>query len=431
MDILLSIAIALLAGLLMTRVIKPFGLPAVTGYLIAGVLVGPYCLGNLGRVLGIDGIGFSSMEYVERFTVISNVALGFIAFSIGNEFRLKQLKATGKQATIIGIFQALTATIFVDVALGALSLILGEDKFPMSAAITLGAVATATAPAATLMVIRQYKAKGKLTDILLPIVALDDAVGLIVFAVSFGIAKGMVSGSIDVYSIVIDPIIEIVASLGLGTIMGFIFSFVEQFFHSRSKRLAVSITFVILTVAITMIDIPVGKVHIGFSSLLACMMLGTIFCNVCESSEELMDRVDGWTTPLFALFFVISGAELELSVFTDLAIVGAGLLFIIFRSLGKIFGASVSAKATKCDPMIVKYLGITLLPQAGVALGMSVTAMELGSREGSLIRSIILFAVLVYELVGPLMTKEALIKAGEIIPENRKSAKKLNSDRTA
>lgn len=430
MDILLSIAIALLAGLLMTRVIKPFGLPAVTGYLIAGVLVGPYCLGNLGRVLGIDGIGFPTMEYVERFTVISNVALGFIAFSIGNEFRLKQLKETGKQATIVGIFQALTATIFVDIALGLLSLILGEDKFPMSAAITLGAVATATAPAATLMVVRQYKAKGKLTDILLPIVALDDAVGLIVFAVSFGIAKGMVSGKVDIYSIVVDPIIEIVASLGLGTIMGFIFSFVEQFFHSRSKRLAVSITFVILTVAITMVEIPVGPVHIGFSSLLTCMMLGTIFCNVCESSEELMERVDGWTTPLFALFFVISGAELELSVFSDLAIVGAGVLFIIFRSLGKIFGASVSAKATKCDPMIVKYLGITLLPQAGVALGMSVAAMELGAREGSLVRSIILFAVLIYELVGPVLTKIALTKAGEIIPEDRKSAKQLNSDRS-
>ena len=429
MDILLSIAIALLAGLLMTRVIKPFGLPAVTGYLIAGVLVGPYCLGMLGKALSIDGIGFSSMEYVERFTVISNVALGFIAFSIGNEFRLKQLKQTGRQATIIGIVQALTATLFVDIALGALSLILGEDKFPMSAAITLGAVATATAPAATLMVVRQYKAKGKLTDILLPIVALDDAVGLIVFAVSFGIARGMVSGKIDVYSIILDPIIEIVASLALGAVMGFLFSWIEQFFHSRSKRLAVSITFVILTVAITMIKIPIGPVHLGFSSLLACMMLGTIFCNVCESSEELMERVDGWTTPLFALFFVISGAELELSVFTDIAIVGVGVMFIIFRSLGKMFGASISAKATHCDPMIVKYLGITLLPQAGVALGMSVAAMELGPKEGSIVRSIILFAVLIYELVGPVLTKIALTKAGEIIPENRQSAKHINKDR--
>lgn len=429
MEILLSISIALFAGLLMTRVIKPFGLPAVTGYLIAGVLIGPFCLGMLGNTLGITGLGFNSMEYLSRFGVISDVALGFIAFSIGNEFRLSQLKQTGKQATVVAVVQALAATLFVDVALCVLSLILGEEKLPMSAAITLGAVATATAPAATLMVVRQYKAKGKLTDILLPIVALDDAVGLVVFAVSFGIAKGMVSGTVDIFSIVVDPLIEIVASLALGTIMGFLFSQMEKLFHSRSKRLAVSVTFVIVTVAITMLKIPVGPVHIGFSSLLACMMLGTVFCNVCESSEELMERVDRWTTPLFVLFFVISGAELELDVFTDLAIVGVGVVYILFRSLGKYLGASVGSKFMKCDEKIVKYLGITLLPQAGVALGMSVTAMQLGTSEGTLVRNIILFSVLVYELVGPMLTKMALIKAGEIIPEERKSSKVLNADR--
>lgn len=429
MDILLSIAIALFAGLLMTRVIKPFGLPAVTGYLIAGILVGPFCLGLLGNALGIAGLGFGSLEYVEHFGVISDVALGFIAFSIGNEFRLSQLKQIGKQATVIAVFQAITATVLVDIALVVLSLILGQDKLPISVAITLGAVATATAPAATLMVVRQYKAKGKLTDILLPIVALDDAVGLIVFAVSFGIAKGMISGNIDVYSIVLNPIIEIVASLLLGAIMGFLLSQAEKFFHSRSKRLSVSVTAVILTVAITMLKFEIGPVHVGFSSLLTCMMLGTIFCNFCESSEELMDRVDRWTTPLFILFFVISGAELELNVFLDIAIVGIGLVYIIFRSLGKYFGACASAKAVKCDDNIVKYLGITLLPQAGVALGMSVTAQQLGAYEGSLVRNIILFSVLIYELVGPMLTKWALTKAGEIIPEHRKSSKIINSDR--
>lgn len=429
MDILLSIAIALFVGLLFTRVIKPFGLPAVTGYLIAGVLIGPYGLGALGNWLGVEGLGFTSMSYIEHFGVISDVALGFIAFSIGNEFRLSQLKKIGKQATVIGIVQALVAAVFVDIALCVLSLILGEEILPMSVAITLGAVATATAPAATLMVVRQYKAKGKLTDILLPVVALDDAVGLIVFAVSFGIAKGMVSGHVDVFSIIINPLIEIVASLLLGTVMGFLFSETEKHFHSRSKRLSVSVTFVILTVAITMIQIPIGPVTISTSSLLSCMMLGTIFCNVCESSEELMDRVDRWTTPLFVLFFVISGAELELSVFTQLSIVGIGVVFIVFRSLGKMIGSSLSAKACGCDENIVKYLGITLLPQAGVALGMSVTAMQLGDKEGSLVRNIVLFAVLIYELVGPLLTKMALTKAGEIIPEHRRSAKQINPDR--
>ena len=425
MEFLLSIAIALFAGLMMTRVIKPLGLPAVTGYLVAGVLIGPFCLG----LLGVEGLGFTSLEYVEQFGLIADVALGFIAFSIGNEFRLSQLKQIGKQATVIAIFQALAATIFVDIALCGLSLILGPEKLPMSVAITLGAVATATAPAATLMVVRQYKAKGKLTDILLPIVALDDAVGLVVFAVSFGIAKGMVSGTVDIFSILVNPIIEIVASLLLGAVMGFVFSQVEKLFHSRSKRLSVSVMFVFLTVAVTMLKFHLGPIHIAFSPLLACMMLGTIFCNVCESSEELMDRVDRWTTPLFVLFFVISGAELELNVFLDLAIVGIGVVYILFRSLGKYFGAYASAKFMKCDDNIVKNLGITLLPQAGVALGMSVTAMQLGGYEGSLIRNIILFSVLIYELVGPMLTKMALTRAGEIIPHERKSSKVINADR--
>ena len=260
MDILLSISIALFAGLMMTRVIKPFGLPAVTGYLIAGILIGPYCLGQLGNLLGITGLGFTSMEYVERFGVISDVALGFIAFSIGNEFRLSSLKKTGRQATIIGIIQALVATVFVDIALCILSLVLGEEVFPMSAAITLGAIAAATAPAATLMVVRQYKAKGPLTDLLLPIVALDDAVGLVIFAVSFGISKAMVSGKVDIISIIVNPIVEIVLSLVLGIVMGLAFSETEKFFHSRSKRLSVSVTYVILTVAITMIKFNIGPV---------------------------------------------------------------------------------------------------------------------------------------------------------------------------
>ena len=245
MDILLSIAIALMAGLLLTRLIKPLGLPAVTGYLIAGVLVGPYCLGALGRVLSIEGLGFTSMDYVSKFTIISEVALGFIAFSIGNEFRLTQLKKIGKQATVIGIFQALTATLFVDVALCILSLILGSEVFPMSVAITLGAVATATAPAATLMVVRQYKAKGKLTERLLPVVALDDAVGLVIFAISLGIAKALSAGSISVVSVLVNPILEIFLSLGMGMLLGWIFSEVEIYFNSNSKRLSLAAAFVV------------------------------------------------------------------------------------------------------------------------------------------------------------------------------------------
>ena len=410
MSTLLSVSIALLGGLLMTRAFKPLKLPSVTAYLVAGVLIGPYVMGRL----GIDGLGFNTHDAVSKLSLISEVALGFIAFSIGSEFGLDDLKKTGKQTVIIGVFQALAATILVDAALLAVHLLM-PDKLSVSQLITLGAIATATAPAATLMVVRQYKAKGPLTDLLLPIVALDDAVGLIVFAVSFGIAKTLVVGEMDLVSVVVNPLVEIVCSLGLGAIMGWILTQLEKLFNSNTNRLNMTITFVFLTVALSMMDFHIGAVHISFSSLLVCMMLGTIFCNICPLSHDLMEKADRWTSPLFALFFVISGAELELGVFTDWAVVVIGIVYIVFRSLGKYTGAYVSAKATKCESSICKYLGITLLPQAGVALGMCTTAMQLGA-EGNLIRNITLFAVLIYELFGPLFTRQALMAAGDIKP---------------
>ncbi len=419
METLFCISIALGAGLIMSRIAKPLGLPSVTSYLVAGILIGPYCLGRL----GIEGIGFVSHENVMEFELISNVALGFIAFAIGNEFRLSQLKKLGGKATFIGIFQAVVATIFVDITLIGLHFILGEEKLPLSMAITLGAVAAATAPAATLMVVRQYKAKGNLTDLLLPIVAIDDAVGLVVFAISFGIAKAVEHGDFNMKAILLEPVIEIVCSLALGAIMGILFSIFEKFFSSNSKRLCLSVTCVIFTVALSMLKFEIGGVHIGFSALLVCMMLGTIFCNICDFSAEIMDKTDKWTVPLFALFFVLSGAELELSVFSDIAIVGIGVAYIISRSLGKYFGAYSSAKLMKCDEKTTKYLGVTLLPQAGVALGMSVTAMELGE-VGEMIRNIVLFSVLVYELVGPMLTKIALTKAGNIQPKPKEKERK-------
>ncbi|MBQ7792866.1 MAG: cation:proton antiporter [Clostridia bacterium] len=410
MSTLLSVSVALLGGLLMTRAFKPLKLPSVTAYLIAGVLIGPYCIGRL----GIPGLGFATGEAVHALSLISEVALGFIAFSIGNEFRLEDLKQTGKQAFVIGVLQALTATLFVDIALFVVHLIM-PDKLTVPQLITLGAIATATAPAATLMVVRQYKAKGKLTDLLLPIVALDDAVGLIVFAVSFGIAKTLVVGQVDLISIILNPIVEIVCSLALGALMGWVLTQLEKMFNSNTNRLNMTIAFVFLTVALSMLDFHVGPVHVSFSSLLVCMMLGTIFCNICPLSHDLMEQADKWTSPLFALFFVISGAELELSVFTEMAIIIIGVVYILFRSLGKYLGTLGSAKIVKCEPNICKYLGITLLPQAGVALGMCATAMQLGA-QGSLIRNITLFAVLIYELVGPLLTRQALMAAGDIKP---------------
>ena len=411
METLLSIAIALCAGLLVSRFVKPLKLPAVTGYLIAGILIGPYCLGKL----GVQGLGFPTNGDVKALSLFNDVALGFIAFAIGNEFRLSQLRHTGKQATVIGIFQALTATLTVDLVLIGLHFFVLGDSMSLADAIVLGAIATATAPAATLMVVRQYKAKGELTDLLLPIVALDDAVGLVVFAVSFGIAKALNTGSFDVISIVVDPLIEIVCSLALGALGGWVLTQLEKLFNSNTNRLNMTIAFVFLTSALAMAEFKIGPVTIGFSSLLTCMMLGTLFCNLCPLSGEIMEKADRWTSPLFAAFFVISGAGLDLGVFKDGMIVLIGVVYILTRSLGKYLGAHYSAKLMKCEPQICKYLGITLLPQAGVALGMCVTARQLGA-EGDLIRNITLFAILIYELVGPLLTKMALQAAGEIHP---------------
>ena len=409
-QLLFSVAVALAMGLLMSRAAKKLSLPAVTGYLVAGILIGPYCLGRL----GVPGLGFVSAESVAAMDIMSQVALGFIAFSIGNEFRISQLKKIGKQATVVAILQALAATVAVDVALYILHLFLGE-KLPLPAVLTLGAIATATAPAATLMVVRQYKAKGPLVDLLLPIVALDDAVGLVVFAVSFGIAKALNTGSFDVISIVVDPLIEIVCSLALGALGGWVLTQLEKLFNSNTNRLNMTIAFVFLTSALAMAEFKIGPVTIGFSSLLTCMMLGTLFCNLCPLSGEIMEKSDRWTSPLFAAFFVISGAGLDLGVFKDGMIVLIGVVYILTRSLGKYLGAHYSAKLMKSEPQICKYLGITLLPQAGVALGMCVTARQLGA-EGDLIRNITLFAILIYELVGPLLTKMALQAAGEIHP---------------
>ena len=411
---LLNVAFALLAGLLMTRLFNKWHLPDVTAFLVAGVLIGPFVLGRL----GIPGLGFATYDEVASLSTISSVAMGFIAFSIGSEFRLEQLRRIGRQAFIVGIVQGLTAAVLVDIAL-LLFHLLAPQVLSAPAAITLGAIATATAPAATLMVVRQYKAKGELTELLLPIVALDDAVGLIVFAVSFGIAKALISGSVSMVSLLVNPLLEIFFSLLLGAVAGMILTKLETMFHSNTNRTSVTICFIFLMVALSSLELKLGEVVIGFSPLLVCMMLGTVFCNYSPLSEDLMGRADRWSQPLLAVFFVISGAELEMNVFSSPILVLIGVVYILVRSFGKYIGAYFSSKAVGCSEKVVKYLGITLLPQAGVALGMCVTARSLGEAEGGLVRNIILFSVLVYELVGPLMTKKALQAAGEITEKPR------------
>ena len=419
MEILIGLSAALIGGLLLSRLAKRLALPAVTAYLVTGLLLGPFCIG----ALGLSGLGFASMEAVERLNILSQVALGFIAFTIGNEFRVSQLKTMGRQAIIVGILQAAAATALVDLALIVLHLV-RPGIISVSSAITLGSIAAATAPAATLMVVRQYKADGPMSRLLLMVVAIDDAVGLVLFSASFGVAMALESGSVSVVTVLVEPLVEIVLSLVLGAAAGLALYWVERFFHSRSKRLSISIGFVLLTAGLSMEEFEVGGVRCGFSLLLVCMMTGTLFCNICDFSEELMARVDGWTAPLFVLFFVLSGAELDLSVLKDPSVLLIGVIYIFVRSLGKYLGAYGSCALTGCDEKIKKHLGITLLPQAGVALGMAITAQALA--DGAVVRSVVLFSVLVYELVGPALTKRSLLAAGEIQPEGRTSARKKN-----
>lgn len=412
MTILFSIAVALIAGLLMTRVINVLKLPDVTAYLIAGILIGPFCLG----ALGIEGLGFTSYEAIGDLSMISNLALGFIAFAIGNEFTVSKLKNTGRQAVVVAVCEGLAAVILVEAAMIGLHFAFPET-LSLPAAITLGAIASATAPAATLMVVRQYKAKGPVTDILLPVVALDDAVGLVCFAVAFGIARALLMGAVDIVSIIVEPLIEIVGSLLLGAVLGYILNLIERFYHSNRNRMTLIIGFVILTVALSMLEFEIGSVTVGFSTLLVCMMLGTIFCNTCPLADELMEKSDRWTAPLFTLFFVLSGAELRLNIFTDHLMIIIGIVYIITRCIGKYLGAGASSRLMGCDKNVTKYLGITLFPQAGVALGMSLSAATYLGEDGLVVRNIVLFGVLVYELFGPMMTKIALTKAGDIRPK--------------
>ena len=428
-QMLICLSIALIAGLLMSRLAKAVNLPAVTSYLVAGLLLGPFVLGRLG--LSGLGIGFGSLEQVEGYGVVTQVALGFIAFVIGNEFRLSSLRSMGQQAITVGIAQAVITTALVDVALVGVHLLFPQ-VLSLASAITLGSIAAATAPAATLMVVKQYKAKGPLTHLMLMVVAIDDAVGLVLFSASYGVANALEQGHMDLLSVVVEPLMEILLSLLLGAVAGYLLNLLEVYFHSRSKRMSLSVAFVLLTVGVSMLEVEVGGVRCGFSLLLVCMMTGTVFCNVCPTSfcnvcptsEELMDRLDRWVSPINILFFVLSGAELDLTILSNPLVLLVGVVYIASRSLGKIGGAYASCRATKCSPSIQKYLGITLLPQAGVALGMAAEAAQLS--DGHMVRNVVLFSVLVYELVGPTLTRMALTAAGEIRPEGRTSARVEN-----
>lgn len=394
-DILLSLGIAILVGLVFNRLVKKLGLPNVTGYLVAGVLIGP---------------GFMQViphEFLSALTLLVNVALGFIAFSIGGEFRISKIRKIGKSVIIITFFQALVTTAFVDIALLAFG-------FSPAVALSLGAIATATAPAATLMVVRQYNAKGPVTNMLMPVVALDDAIGLMVFSVSLSIAKLSIAQSgINVAAMLLEPLKEIALSLVVGAVIGIVLTFGLGFFHSRSNRLTSIICAVFLGTSLA------SLFHL--SSLLLCMAIGAVMANFYPESEKMIDLTEHWTPVIFLLFFLISGAELDLTIIPKVGLLG--ILYLVFRSAGKYLGARLGATVVHESKEIRKYLGVALLPQAGVAIGMSQIVVEsLPAEYGTQIRAVVLCATLVYELCGPLFTKLVLTKAGEIESTKEKPA---------
>lgn len=437
MNYILLLGVLLVFGLIATRLTRILRLPNVTGYLVIGLLLAIV-------FIFIDNLGYRNPNYEDSLTealikinsFVSSIALGFIALSIGQEFKISKIKEYGKKMSIITFFQALLAAVLVDVVLIIICLIF---KLNLAIAICLGAVATATAPAATLMVIHQYKARGPLVDILLPVVAFDDAIGLVVFAISLAVSKVIVTnGDISIVSLVLIPLLEIFGSLLVGFILGYLMHCLIKFFRSRTNHIVVIVAFTLLGVGTTIAlnNIKINGQNLEFSNLLTCMMIGAVYVNFSNhgSLSSIISRdielIDKWTGFLFTLFFVLSGASLATSatsIFKSTNINGLLPIIVIFicymiaRSLGKYFGAFFGCKITNQEDKITKYLGLTLLPQAGVAIGMATTISNIPEFKqdniGNIIVTVVLCATLVYELVGPLITKWSLHKAHEIPSE--------------
>ena len=387
MSTLFYIALAMMGGLLMTRLTRLVRLPNVTAYLLAGVLIGPYVLNLV------------NAEQLAGFGIITECALGFIAFSIGDEFKLDNLKAIGLPALIITLLEALFAVICTMV----ITLLTGFNPI---ICIMLGALSASTAPAATLLVVRQYKAKGPLTDMLLPVVAADDAIGLIAYSICVSLAQGMVNHtSLSLYTVLVKPLLTIIASLLLGAVLGILLALAHKYFRSHTNRMS-------LCIATVMIGVGIAD-RLGLSNLLLCMAVGAVYVNIWNESERILSCIDDWTYPLFLLFFVISGAQLNLTTLPKVGILG--VIYIFARFGGKFLGAWLGGTLTQQPPVVKNNLGWALMPQAGVAIGMATMALkQLPAEYSQLIQTVILSATLIYEIAGPLAARFALQRAGEI-----------------
>lgn len=417
------VAILLLAGLFSTRLMKVLKLPNVTGYIITGIIFGPFVFGLFFNNFTMEGIKESPIYlFTQNLGWVSQVALGFIAFSIGTSFRVSTLKSLGKRVLVITVLEALGGSVIVIAGL-LVAHLLFPQQIPLELVLTLGAIASATAPAATLMVIKQYRARGKLVDTLLPVVALDDAAALILFAVLFQIALTIAGGgSFSAYKMIAKPIIEIVVSLAIGAVLGAFVSLMNRFFKSRNNRLAFCIFVIFAALGFYYLFKQPFMGEFELSSLLMCMMAGAFYTSLAKDSGPTFDVLERFTSPIYMMFFIISGASLDLSIFFSgkgLVVLAIAGIYLVCRVAGKYLGAFAGASITHCEPEVKKYLGWTLVPQAGVAIGLATTASTLfdGHESGAMILATVLTSTLVYELVGPMISKYALQKAGQI-PEN-------------
>lgn len=406
-DVLLAISVILLTGLLFTKIAKVLHFPNVTGYLVGGLIIGPSILGLVNK------------EMLTGLNILCDVALGFIALTIGFNFKVSYFKKVGAKPFIIALFEALMASVFVFCAVMIYSFIAGKDALggqPVVFALMLASIASATAPAATLLVIKQYKAKGEVTDNLLSVVAIDDAVALIIFGFSMTFALRIfnhTSGGNIALSIV-TPFLEIILSLVIGIILGIVLVLLIHFFKGRSNRICCVIAICFAGIGID--QLINNAFSLNLSTLLTCMMIGAVLVNFSNHILDVMPLIDRFTPAIYMLFFVVSGADLELKAVISVGIIG--IIYIIVRVLGKYIGAIIGSVISKAGKNTTKYLGWCLIPQAGVALGLSglVATTFTNSPIGSQIRTIILCATLIYELIGPLVVKITLTKAKEIAP---------------
>lgn len=424
------IALLLLVGLLSTRLMKVIKLPNVTGYIITGIIMGPFVFGLLFNNFSYDGIKTGLIyEYVSRVGWVSQVALGFIAFSIGTSFKVSTLKTLGKRVVVITCLEALGGSLIVTIAL-LIAHFINPEQIKIETVLTLGAIASATAPAATLMVIRQYKARGKLVDTLLPVVALDDAAALILFAILFQLANSLSSGGdFSAYKMIAKPLIEIGLSVAIGAVLGGLIVLANRFFKSRNNRLILCVFTVFASLGIYMLFKNPELGGFELSSLLMCMVAGAMLASLRSDSGRTFDVLDRFTSPIYMIFFVLSGASLDLTIFfqsNGLFVLMIAGIYIVSRVIGKWGGAFAGATITRCEPEVRKYLGLALVPQAGVAIGLATTANTLFAENGlpesgAIILAIILSSTLIYELIGPVVSKFALTKAGEIPVEEAKT----------